>query len=76
MTDRTNDIIFTVQLSPIVQETNRRIAKNALDNLSDGQLHLVLEDYLSRRYGPRRGSVMLQMIARQLEISPWQEERR
>ena len=66
----------SVQLSPIVAETNRKIAANALNNLNDGQLGLVLEAYMTKRYGARRGAAVLMAIARQCEIAPWEGDRR
>jgi hypothetical protein len=66
----------SMQLSPIVAEINRKIAANALNNLNDGQLQLVLEAYMTARYSPRKAAVVLMMIARQCEIAPWEGDRR
>lgn len=66
----------SVQLSPIVAETNRKIAANALNNLNDGQLQLVLEAYMTKRYGARKAAVVLMMMSRQCEIAPWEGDRR
>lgn len=66
----------SVSLSPIITQRNENIAKAALGNLNDGQLQLVLEDYMTTRYGPRKAAVVLMMIARQCEIAPWEGDRR
>ena len=77
MTDYAPEAMPSVQLSPIVMEANRKIAANALKNLSDGQIQLALADHMLERYdSPRKAAVVLMMIARQCEIAPWEGDRR
>lgn len=76
MTDYAPEAMPSVQLSPIIGQRNENLAKAALGNLNDGQLQLVLEDYMTGRYGARKAAVVLGMIARQCEIAPWESDRR
>ena len=73
MTDYAPEAAPSLALSSIITQRNENIAKAALGNLTDGQLQLVLETYLTKRYGPRKAAVLLSMISRQCEIAPWAE---
>ena len=76
MNDYAPEAMPSVQLSPIVRATNRKIAKNALKALTEGELQLVLEEFMIEQYQARRGAAILMGVAKQLEIMPWAGDRR
>lgn len=42
-----------------------------LQGLREGEDQLILEQYMTKRYGPRKAAVVLMMLARQIELAPW-----
>jgi len=63
----------SLETSPWATSRRHDTAVAVLKALRPGEDQLIIERYFVERYGSRRATVILTMLARQIEIAPWKK---